>query len=306
MLAVKTILFPTDFSALADTALDYALALAEEHGAVLHMLHAVVLHADDPNDPAHHFPDAAEIEARLEEVAELRMVERLEDRQVAGVEVVRAQRRGVSVAPVILEYADSIHADVIVMSTHGRRGLSHAIIGSVTEEVVRLSPRPVLTIRGSEEGPVPTKIERVLVPVDFSPHSETAVRNAIEVCRTYGSRLHLVHVFEQPVTPEVYLGGGSVFGLDFSRQEASLRQALADLARRMGADDSAELHLREGRAVSGILATAEEISADLIVIATHGLGGLTHVLLGSVTDKVVRRAPCPVLTVKAFGESLLE
>jgi nucleotide-binding universal stress UspA family protein len=306
MLALKTILFATDFSAMANRALDYALALAEGYGATLHMLHAVVLHADDPNDPAHHFPDAAEIADRLEEIAERRMLEQLDERKKVGIEVVRAQRRGISVAPVILEYAEEIDADVTVLSTHGRRGLSHAIIGSVTEEVVRLSPTPVLTIRGSEEGEIATHIEHVLVPVDFSPHSETAVRHAIEICRTYGACLHLLHVFEQPVTPEVYLGGGSVFGIDFSRQESSLRKAIEDLATRLGVEVPIEVHVREGRAVAGILAAAEEIPADLIVIATHGLGGLTHVLLGSVTDKVVRRAACPVLTVKAFGKSLLE
>lgn len=305
MLALKTVLFPTDFSAMADTALDYAIALAEKHGATLHLLHAVVLHADDPNDAAHHFPDTAEIEARLEGVAERRMQERLEERGVTEIEVVRAQRRGISTAPVILEYAEEVEADVIVMSTHGRRGLSHALIGSVTEEVVRLSPRPVLTIRAAEKGPIPVGIERVLVPVDFSPHSERAVEHAIEVCRIYEGQLHLLHVFEQPVTPEVYVGAGSAFRLDFSTQEASLRQALRDLADRMNAGDGVEVHVREGRAVAGILAAAEEMEADLIVIATHGLGGLTHVLLGSVTEKVVRRAPCPVLTIKAFGRSLL-
>jgi nucleotide-binding universal stress UspA family protein len=305
MLGLKTIVFATDFSESADVALDHALALAQRHGATLHMLHAVVLHADDPNDPAHHFPDADEIEARLEEIAEDRMANQLEERHVGEVEVIRAQRRGMSTAPVILEYAEEVDADVIVLSTHGRRGLSHALIGSVTEEVVRVSPRPVLTIRGREGEKAPPRIERVLVPVDFSPHSEGAVQHAREICRSYGARLHLLHVFEQPVTPEVYLGGGPAAGLDFSLLETSLREALLGVATRAGADSDTEILVREGRAVGGILDAADEIRADLIVIATHGLGGLTHVLLGSVTDKVLRRAHCPVLTVKAFGKSLL-
>lgn len=306
MLELKTVLFATDFSESADAALDHALAFAQQYGATLHMLHAVVLHADDPNDPAHHFPDAEEIEARLEEIAEDRMANQLESRRVDEVEVIRAQRRGMSTAPVILEYAEEVDADLIVLSTHGRRGLSHALMGSVTEEVVRVSPRPVLTIRGREGTPVNPRIERVLVPVDFSPHSEGAVKHAREICRSYGARLHLLHVFEQPVTPEVYLGGGPAVGLDFSILEASLREALLSVATRTNAGSDIEIHVREGRAVAGILAAAEEIPADLIVIATHGLGGLTHVLLGSVTDKVLRRAGCPVLTVKAFGKSLLE
>lgn len=306
MLSLKTVLFPTDFSRLADVALDHALALAQKHGAVLHMLHAVVLHADDPNDPAHHFPDAEEIRLRLEESAAGRMASQLEERQAGELEVVRAQRRGMSTAPVILEYADEIEADVIVMSTHGRRGLSHALVGSVTEEVVRLSSRPVLTIRGSDAEPAAPHLRNVLVPVDFSRHSEGAVGHAKEFCHAYGARMHLLHVFEQPVTPEVYIGSGAGSISDFSLVESSLREALRGVAARAGADVQTEIHVREGRAVSEILEVAEEIDADLIVIATHGLGGLTHVMLGSVTDKVLRRAACPVLTIKPFGRSLLE
>ena len=305
MLALKTVLFATDFSARADAALDHALALAEKHGAALHMLHAVVLHADDPNDPAHHFPDTEEIRVRLEEIAEDRMANQLQTRRAREVDVIRAQRRGMSAAPVILEYAEEIDADVIVMSTHGRRGLSHALLGSVTEEVVRLSQCPVLTIRSGVGTEAPSRIANVLVPVDFSPHSEVAAQHAREICRAYGARMHLLHVFEQPVTPEVYLGGGPSTIPGFRLLEGSLREALLGVATRAGADIESEVHVREGSAVGGILEAARDIPADLIVIATHGLGALAHVLLGSVTEKVVRRADRPVLTVKTFGKSLL-
>ena len=305
MLSVKTVLFATDFSRMADAALDHALALAQKHGASLHMLHAVGLHADDPNDPAHHFPDAEEIRIRLEETAEGRMASQLEQREAGELEVVRAQRRGMSTAPVILEYAEEIDADVVVMSTHGRRGLSHALVGSVTEEVVRLSPRPVLTIRGRGGEPASPLVQHVLVPVDFSKHSERAVDHAREYCRAYGARMHLLHVFEQPVTPEVYLGADSSMTSGFAVLESSLREALLGVATRTGADVETEIHIREGRAVGGILEAAGDIPADLIVIATHGLGGLAHVMLGSVAEKVIRRADCPVLTVKAFGKSLI-
>ena len=305
MLALETVLFPTDFSRLADGALDYALALARLHGAELHMLHAVVLHADDPNDPAHHFPDVEEVRQRLEEIAEGRMTDQLATRNARDLNIVRAQRRGMSAAPVILEYAAEVNVDIIVMSTHGRRGLGHVLLGSVTEEVVRLASCPVLTIRGRSEEASDERIRQVLVPVDFSEHSVHAVRNATEICATYGARLHLLHVFEQPVTPEIYAGGGPASVPDFAVVEAKLREALRELGTHCGAEPDAEIHVREGRAVGGIVDTADAIGADLIVIATHGLGGLAHILLGSVTERVVRRSACPVLTVKAFGKSLL-
>lgn len=304
MLRLNTVLFATDFSTLANQALDYALELAQKHGAVLYMLHAVVLHADDPNDPAHLFPDAEEIRRRLEEIAERRMATQLQDRATGEVEVVRAQRRGISTAPVILEYAGEIDADVIVMSTHGRRGLSAVLLGSVTEEVVRLSACPVLTIRGRDGSTPSPRVEDVLVPVDFSEHSSRAVRYAGEVCRTYGARMHLIHVFEQPVYPEVYLGGVASLP-SFASVEGSLREALLEVGAQAGADVETTIHVRDGRAVRGILDAATELRPDLIVIATHGLSGMKHALLGSVTEKVVRGADCPVLTVKPFGKSLL-
>lgn len=305
MLGLKTVLFATDFSALADAALDRALELAERHGAALHMLHAVVLHAEDPNDPAHHFPDAEEIRLRLEAIAADRMTAQLEARQELEIEVVRAQRRGVAPGPVILEYAAGIDADLIVMGTHGRRGLSHAILGSVTEEVVRLADCPVLTVSGTVDPGSSLGLGAVLVPVDFSAHSTRAVRYAAEICRSYGAVMHLVHVFETPIHPEVYLGGGPSYPT-FQQVEEGLRPALSEFAARAGAPADTSVHLREGRAVSGIVEAADELGADLIVIATHGLTGLKHVLLGSVAERVVRRARCPVLTVKAFGKSIVD
>ena len=304
MLALKKVLVPTDFSALADVAIEQALELCERHGAVLHLLHAVVLHADDPNDPAHHFPDPEEIRARLEDIAASRLEARVEAARPRGVDVVRAQRRGIAAAPVILEYAAEVEADLIVMSTHGRRGLGRAFLGSVTEEVVRLADVPVRTVRRDTDAGQMPEFESVLVPVDFSEHSAKAIRYAAEICRTYGAALHVVHVFEPPIHPEVYIGGSPALP-DFAAAEGGLTAALAEFAAGAGARD-AVIHVLEGRAVSGILDTAAACGADLIVIATHGLTGLKHVLLGSVAERIVRRATCPVLTVKAFGRSTLD
>jgi nucleotide-binding universal stress UspA family protein len=307
MLRLRRILFPTDFSALSDRALDYALELAGRFGAEIHMLHAVVLHADDPNDPLHHFPDAEEIGRRLEEIADQRMESRVaewkgEDRPV----VVRARRRGISTAPVILEYAAEIDADLVVMSTHGRRGLSHILMGSVTEEVVRLSGCPVLTVRGREATSEVPRPGTILVPVDFSGHAATALAHARELAAVYGSRVRVLHVFERPMHPEIYIGGMPLESLEFGRVEGGLREALETFVREApGPDVETELHIVEGRAAPEILSFAGSGQADLVVIATHGLTGMTHMLLGSVTEKVVRRAPCPVLTVKSFGHSLV-
>lgn len=305
MLRVDRVLFPTDFSPLADVALEHAVELAVKHGATLHMLHAVVLHADDPNDPAHLFPDVEEIARRLEEAAEERMTSLIDERRLATIPLVRAQRRGISVAPVILDHSLEIDADLVVMSTHGRRGLGHALLGSVAEEVVRQSFCPVLTVRArAERAPLPGARD-VLVPIDFSEHAARALSYGKEICGAYGARLHVLHVFERPIYPEIYFGG-TLDIPDLGTLEGSLRSELARLVEDApGPRVDTEIHIREGRATAGILDAAEELDPELIVIATHGLTGLAHVLLGSVAEKVVRRAPCPVLSVRAFGKSLL-
>ena len=306
MLQLKRILFPTDFSRRSERSLDVALEFADRFGAELHMLHAIVLHADDPNDPAHLFPDPEEIRRRLEEIADRRMSRSLDSRSDRGVTVVRARRRGISTAPVILEHADEIGADLIVMSTHGRRGIEHILLGSVTEEVVRLAPCPVLTVRADAEVEESPTIRSILVPVDFSDHARGALSHARELADSFGARLDVLHVFERPIHPEIYLGGMPLETPEFSAVEGSLREALETFAREApGPAVETAVHVTEGRAIPGILDFARDADSDLIVIATHGLTGMAHVLLGSVAEKVVRRASCPVFTVKPFGRNLV-
>lgn len=306
MLKLRRILFPTDFSRRSERSLDMALEVADRFEAELHMLHAIVLHADDPNDPAHLFPDPEEIRQRLEEIADRRMATSIASRGERGVQVIRSRRRGISTAPVILEHADEIGADLIVMSTHGRRGIEHVLLGSVTEEVVRLAACPVLTVRADAEVEESPTVRTIVVPVDFSEHARGALAQARELAASFGAALRVLHVFGRPIHPEIYIGGMPLETPEFPAVEGSLREALETFVREgSGPAVETSVHVTEGRAVAGILDFAQDADADLIVIATHGLTGLAHVLLGSVTEKVVRRAPCPVLTVKSFGRSLL-
>jgi len=306
MLAVKRVLFPTDFSRCADQAKDHALFIAKEAGAELIMLHAIVLHADDPHDPAHHFDDVDEIRQRLESLARVKMKETVAASGSADLKITLDQVRGLSAADTILNYSADHDIDLIVMGTTGRRGLEHVFLGSVAEEVVRRAHCPVMTVRESRERRSVEDVERILVPVDFSKHSQSALIHAKEIAAVFGARLQLVHFIEETVHPAFYMTGKtSILELRPDILEKA-HQALEDLlARSPGADVEAEIHVEEGRAARDIVAFAEREESDLIVIATHGLTGLQHFLLGSVTEKVVRRAPCPVFTVKSFGKSLI-
>lgn len=305
MLQVKKILLPTDFFPCANQALDHALYLAKKYGAEFHMLHAIVLHEDDPHNPAAHFVNLDEIHDRLQKLASADMSASIAQREDGGVKIVTEQKRGISPAEVILEYESDHGIDLIVMGTHGRRGLGHLFLGSVAEEVVRFSDCPVLTIRERAEQQDVDDVTSILVPLDFSEHANNGLRHAKQMADTYGARLDLLHVVEEMVQPAFYeLAGVSPEEVRERRMKKS-REELERLFREAsGPEVEVAYHVISGKATRDIVEFAGENDSDLIVIATHGLTGIKHLLLGSVAEKVVRMAPCPVLTVNSFGKSL--
>jgi universal stress protein A len=146
-------------------------------------------------------------------------------------------------------------------------------------------------------------IKSILVPVDFSESSRQALAYAAELAGRFGAKLDLVHVWDVPpyIPPEALVG---VPGSD----ARSLGQLARDHAReemdKLIAEHAGQLPLGEALLESGdpariIIEVAEQRASDLIVIGTHGRTGLSHLLIGSVAEKVVRRATCPVLTVRA-------
>jgi nucleotide-binding universal stress UspA family protein len=307
MLNVKKILFPTDFSDSAKQALDYALFLAEQFEAELHLLHAVILHGRDRHGPDSDFPEPAEILNRLFEIADSEMTQILEQNQPKTFTLKEAKVRGFSAGTVILEYADENDIDLIIMSTHGRRGPARIFIGSVAEEVVRQAYCPVLTLHKQSEDKTIGKVETILVPVDFSEHSAQAITYAKEIAATTGARLQVLHSIEEPVYPYFYAPAG-----DFSqaKQLEELRERTDEALDKLiydtpGPDVPADKYVVNGTPSVEITRFAEQQDSDLIVIPTHGLTGLERMLLGSTAERVVRLATCPVLAVKSYGKQLI-
>ena len=143
------------------------------------------------------------------------------------------------------------------------------------------------------------QLRRILVPIDFSEHSKKALHYAVAFARTHGAQLVLLHVLELPLYP-VSFGVGPATIPPVSED---LRQAVNRHLETLRLDDvpseiGSEALVREGRPFFEICVCAREVNADLIVIGTHGYSGVKHVLLGSTAEKVVRKAPCPVLTVR--------
>jgi nucleotide-binding universal stress UspA family protein len=136
-------------------------------------------------------------------------------------------------------------------------------------------------------------IHTILYPTDFSDHSAYAFRLACALARDYGARLVVLHVAEPPVV----VGGEGVMVLPCAIDLEALRERL-DQLRLKDPKVVVEHQLIEGEAASEILRVAAESKCDLIVMGTHGRTGLRRLLMGSVAEKVVRKAACPVLTVK--------
>ena len=141
-------------------------------------------------------------------------------------------------------------------------------------------------------------IRTILVPTDFSENSAEAIDYAAELARTFKASLHFVHVCQVPSLATATMDGVIVSLPDWETQFRSAAEAemAKVLARIQGVASSAEIAF--GSPAACIVAAAAEHGADLIVMGTHGRGPVMHIVLGNVAERVVRTAPCPVLTVR--------
>lgn len=296
MLEIRRVLHPTDFSEGAGRALPHAIHLARAHGAELHLLHVLVLQQLESERPAGRFPAEEELLRLLE-------ADGAPSAREVDVRVVRSVRRGCSAAREIAEYVSEQRIDLVVMGSHGWRGLRRLVLGSVADRVVSLAGCPALVVR---PGAGTERFGRILVPFDFSDASSLALAHARELASLWRARLRLLHVVPRLTYPGFYV---QIADLDFDvwalRRAATERlQRLADNVR-TGSGGPVEVEVRVGRAAVEIEASAKDLRADLIVMASQGLSGLERVLLGSVTEKVLRSGESSVLVVKPFGRRLI-
>jgi nucleotide-binding universal stress UspA family protein len=288
----KTVLAATDFSPTADKAASVARDLCRRFDAHLRMLHVVVI-LDDVHLENEHRRHLDELMANSGETRRAVMENDAESR--TGIEISSHLVRGIAPGETIVESASSLGCDLIVMGTHGRRGLSHLLLGSVAERVVRTSTVPVLTVR-SDAVINPDGVKRILVPHDFSTASTAAIETAVAWAHTLGAEITLLHVVEPVVYPEFYsvdLLPDDLMGRLSTRSEEALQKTAA------GFSGEVPIHttVAVGRASDTITSFVNPEKFDLLVMATRGLSGLEHVLLGSVAESVLRRCRVPMLTI---------
>ncbi|MBI4887976.1 MAG: universal stress protein [Acidobacteria bacterium] len=284
------IVVPTDFSPPSLAALAFARALAPALGAPLHLLHLVATSSRRPprGDVR---PIAAAARRRLQDAL---------GGEGCTPHALPVVAHGDETAEAITEYARSSGAGLIVMRTHGRSGVAPLLMGSVAEKVVRTAGCPVLTIHRTAPAPA-VRFRRILVATDFSAPSDAALDCARALAAPLGAPLHLLHVLEDTrvgdgMGPDVFVAESP------EGRSARLREARVQLAHRVTDDDRARLRTTAeviyGASARSIADYAADNEFDLIVMGTHGRTGLAHLLVGSVTEQVIRTAACPVLATR--------
>ena len=189
-----------------------------------------------------------------------------------------------SAADAVVEMALGRRADVTVMATHGRRGLRHLLLGSMTEEVIQHARSPVLCLRE----PASAAYRRILVPTDLSLASRLAFPMAAFLARSFGAEV--IGLYAAPPATVATLSG-----IPERRTSVPSEAALWDFFRSDFKGIPVTAHVYTDVAWDCIVRTAKVEGADLIVMATRGHDSVSDRILGSTTERTLRHAPCPVL-----------
>lgn len=287
---LNQILFPTDGSDGAAVTFDHVLDLAAYHEATVTILNVV----DTTRDSVLQIQEET-VEALKQEGKQI-VQETADQAQERGVDTVTEVIQGEPYRELI-DYAETRGMDLVVMPTHGRRGLERFLLGSTTERVVRRADVPVLTIRPDDDVTTTHPYEKVLVPTDGSDCANQALAIGVDVADAEGGTLHLLSVIAVPA-----LGADTRPDLQMEMLEESAHELLDEAAAfATNADvEGTSTEVEYGPSIhKAILTYIEEHDIDLVVVGTHGRTGFDRYLLGSVTDYLIRTSPIPVLTVRA-------
>ena len=302
--ALKSILFATDFSPFSEAALPFLRAIALRHGSTVHVVHAIAPEARSavPMDRVPELDvDQSEAEAAMNAL--------LAGDAFQGIPHTSTVEHG-HVWKVVTGVIEEKSVELIVLGTHGRRGLKKLVLGSTAEQIYRHAPCPVVTVGphiSSSEPLAQSSTAPILFATDFSSGSQHALPYALSLARASHAPLILLHAV--PLLVEPLPGNMEAMPMDMEISEELTSTALELAQRQMAALLPAET-MRElkpevivecGDAVAMILALAESRKAGFIVMGAHRASehSLTAHLPWATASTIVREAPCPVLTVRS-------
>ncbi|MEJ5330751.1 MAG: universal stress protein [Desulfobaccales bacterium] len=272
--AFQRLLVCTDSSPASEGAFQAALSLARAFGCEVFLLQVLEV------SPA---MAALAPEALVSWEREVRShLEGLRERALShGVDLTPVVQSAEAAYAGIVAEARRLKADLILMGRLGKTGLARLLLGSTAARTIGLSPVSVLIVPTE----TPLAWERLLIASDGSPYSEAAFAEALRLTRLWGSRL---------------------YGVSVAREEGELPEAEAIAGEMLTRANALGLPLETlvtvGVPDDAIVRLARELAADLIILGSHGRTGFTRLLLGSVAERVIGTAPCPVLVVKKPGK----
>ena len=278
MSSFERILVPTDMSDFAELALRYALYFNETVGSQITLMHAETMPLYPEQPFGYYLENAAD--ARRDAAERLREYARSKVPPSVHVETTVIDDIP---ARAIAEMADNLSADLIIMGTHGRHGLTRALLGSVTERVLRMTSRPVLSVTPrlfeTNRG---IGIKSILCPVNFTPVARIALEHANVLAEVFGANVIVVYVAEE---------SDALLSLDLQQEFASW---LDPLVRENATYKKVIVH---GDAAARVLDVADHIAADIIVVGAQHKFFADDTVIGGTTERITRFAKHPVLTV---------
>jgi nucleotide-binding universal stress UspA family protein len=275
-----SVLHPTDFSEASELAFAHALRLALLLGTKF-----TIFHSRDRKDTANNWHLFPAVRATLERWGFLKEgMSRSEAFHELGIEIQKVEVSGLSPMAEIYNYTDSHPVDLIVLATHAHECLDWCIQGNDIEKLVRQLAKDTLFVPEGVQGFVSPKdgnvsLKNILIPVDREPHPESAIKDGAALAKAIGEdliNLSLIHVGNSEKMPVFNLPEDPRFIWN-------------------------QIH-RKGQVADEIIAVANKLSADLIVLPIHGRQGFLDVLRGSITKQVLQSTPCPVLAIADSSE----
>ncbi len=294
---ISRIFCATDFSRFAEEVVTYGIRLAKEFNAGLYICHVVDLPSVSMYGEAVAGP--IEYQNRFMEYARQEIERLVGSESIEYTPLVTIGNTTEEINRLAKDHA----ADLVITATHGRSGLKRLFLGSVTERLMRTLPCPLLVLKGAEED-APRSLSKfpfrkILVGCDFSAHSDEALKYSLNMAQEFESEFHLVHVVEPS-------GYRDLFELASQPAVDRIKEDLYDmikerLSERVPVDAlnwiSLKTQLLVGKPYEEIIRYAALNDIDLIAMGIRGHGMVEDLLIGSTTDRVIRRSPCPVLSV---------
>jgi nucleotide-binding universal stress UspA family protein len=304
----KRIVIPLDGSELAERALPYAEELARKLGSEVILLN-VRRPSEDPDHPEHRAylsKRVATTEQEIKKSPSLPSGEKVKvDSAIIGVSGLLTHP-----AEEILDYAETNNIGLIIMATHGRTGIKRWALGSTAEKVARASKCPILLIRASTDLRRSVHLDKILVPLDGSIHSEVVLSHIENIAPKLKARVYLLKIVEPtyhvyPVYDEVaYYGGSGMVEMPYTEEEmkpikVAAEEYIKSVSRKLMAEGiKTSYKVEVGSAAEGIIRAEEEMGVDMVAMSTHGHSGFGRWEHGSIADKVLHGGNKPLLLVR--------